>query len=112
MWYADVGNDLRPYQRAVAMLIAEKYNLPFEEARKKFVSSETYAMLADPELAMGTFSARALLDMWEVEQKTGNPRNSAYIAIDDYEQQILGGFHAYRQAEREVCVYTDDEELV
>lgn len=86
MWYAYVGNDLRPYQRAVAMLIAEKYNLPFEEARKKFVSSETYAMLADPELAMGTFSARALLDMWEVEQKTGNPRNSAYIAIDDYEQ--------------------------
>ena len=77
---------LRPYQRAVAMLIAEKYNLPFEEARKKFVSSETYAMLADSELAMGTFSARALLDMWEVEQKTGNPRNSAYIAIDDYEQ--------------------------
>ena len=75
MWYAYVGNDLRPYQRAVAMLIAEKYNLPFEEARKKFVSSETYAMLTDPELAM-----------WEVEQKTGNPRNSAYIAIDDYEQ--------------------------
>ena len=36
-------------------------------------------MLEDSDLAMWEFSARAIFDMWEVEQITGDPRNSVHL---------------------------------
>lgn len=36
-------------------------------------------MLEDTDLARWEFSVRAIFDMWEVEQITGDPRNSQYL---------------------------------
>ena len=46
---------------------------------RKFLYSEAYEMLSDFELKMWEFSPLAILDMWENEKITGNPRNSVYI---------------------------------
>ena len=41
--------------------------------------SKTYEMLCNPELQMWNFSCFGIFDMWEAEQRTGDPRNSIYI---------------------------------
>lgn len=67
------------YDRMVSKYIIEKYGLTEKDALRRFVSSETYRMLADPELEMWDFSPFGIFDMWEAEQVTGDPRNSLYI---------------------------------
>lgn len=52
------------------------------DAYKKFMKSETYSMLSNPEFEMWDFSCTGIFDMWEVEQITGDPRNSLYIRRD------------------------------
>ena len=52
------------------------------DSYKKFLKSETYSMLANPEFEMWDFSCAGIFDMWETEQITGNPRNSLYIRRD------------------------------
>ena len=49
---------------------------------RKFLASETYRMLRNPQLAMWDFSPVGVFDMWESEQITGDPRNSLYIRRD------------------------------
>ena len=51
---------------------------------RKFIMSETYKMLTDKELEIYTMSPEIVLDMWEVEQVTGEPRNSLYLRSDEY----------------------------
>ena len=67
------------YDRAVTALIAEKYGLSTMEALHRFIFSETYKMLNDSELEMWEFGYPGIFDIWEVEQITGDPRNSIYL---------------------------------
>lgn len=67
------------YNKEVIKSIAEKYAKTEMEAMRLFLTSETHRMLEDADLAMWEFSARAIFDMWEVEQVTGDPRNSWHL---------------------------------
>ncbi len=70
------------YDEKVSQMISEKYGIEQLVALRKFLSSETYKMLADEKLEMWDFSPFGIFDMWEVEQITGDPRNSLYIRRD------------------------------
>lgn len=59
--------------------IIEKYGIGEMEAIKRFIETETYQMLSDPELEIYKMSPHIVFDMWESEQVTGNPRNSQYL---------------------------------
>ena len=65
---------LANYDSEVIKLISEKYGFSEMESMRKFLYSETYEMLSDFE-----FSPLVILDMWENEKITGDPRNSVYI---------------------------------
>lgn len=71
------------YSQETVRRICEKYGFEPMDALTSFVDSETYEMLTDPELEMIEFSPLAIFDMWEVEQLTGNPRNSLYLRRDE-----------------------------
>ena len=73
---------LNYYDKEVVKLISEKYGIDVMEAFEKFLNSETYKMLCDDELEMWNFGAPAIFDMWEAEEITGDPRNSAYIRVN------------------------------
>ena len=61
--------------------ILEKYGYDEREALPAFLNSQTYAMLANPEMGMCQFGPPAIFDMWECEKVTGNPRLSAYLRM-------------------------------
>ncbi|MBR3739216.1 MAG: hypothetical protein IKN04_02020 [Clostridia bacterium] len=67
------------YNKSVIQMIVDKYAMSPMDASRAFLTSKTHAMLEDPELAMWEFSDRAILDIWEAERVTGDPRNSAYL---------------------------------
>ncbi len=67
------------YDLEVVKLMSEKYALDPMTALERFVKSETHVMLCNPEMEMCQFGPPALFDLWEVEQITGDPRNSVYI---------------------------------
>ena len=67
------------YNKSVIQRIIDKYNMDPIDAARNFLMSKTHAMLEDPEYAMWEFSERAIFDIWESEQVTGDPRNSVYI---------------------------------
>ncbi len=67
------------YNKHVIKRIMDKYGLDQMEASKAFLTSETHRMLEDSEMAMWEFSEGAIFDIWEVERRTGDPRNSAYL---------------------------------
>ena len=67
------------YYREVSHMIRQKYGYSAMDAYKKFMFSKTYEMLSNPELQMWDFSCFGIFDMWEAEQRTGDPRNSIYI---------------------------------
>ena len=73
---------LHYYDKEVSLLISQKYGFSIMDSYKKFLKSETYSMLANPEFEMWDFSCAGIFDMWETEQITGNPRNSLYIRRD------------------------------
>ena len=70
------------YDKELVKLICNKYAYTPQEALRKFLASETYRMLRNPQLAMWNFSPLGIFDMWESEQITGNPRNALYIRRD------------------------------
>lgn len=70
------------YDREVIALIVDKYNMDYREAMRSFLLSETHAMLEDPANGLLSFPVRAVFDMWEAEQVTGNPRNSSYVRAE------------------------------
>jgi hypothetical protein len=72
------------YAKEVVRMIYEKYNMNAIDALRRFLGSESYAMLEDPELEMLDIPPIGVFDMWEVEQITGDPRNSLYIGRDDH----------------------------
>jgi hypothetical protein len=67
------------YDREVSQMISQKYGYSAMDAYKMFMFSKTYEMLSNPELQMWDFSCLGIFDMWEAEQRTGDPRNSIYI---------------------------------
>ena len=77
-------NKLQPtslhcYDLAVARMIAEKYGTSHMDALRRFVQSQTHAMLEDADNGLYTFGAPGIFDIWESEAVTGEPRNSIYI---------------------------------
>lgn len=73
------------FDRYVTQMIIEKYGLDEKKAIRSFLESESYQMLADPELEIYKMSPRIVFDMWESERVTGNPRNSQYLRSDEDE---------------------------
>ncbi len=69
------------YDEEVVKRIVEKYGYSEKEALDLFLNSETYRMLANPDMAMWEFGPGALFDMWETERVTGSPRRSVYMRI-------------------------------
>lgn len=79
--------DLQPevldyYDSEISNLISEKYGYSQMDALRKFLNSQSCAMLQNPELKMWEFSPAVIFDMWEAEAVTGNPRNSVYFRTD------------------------------
>lgn len=72
------------YSKEVCRMISEKYNVDPMDALRRYLNSETHRMLLDPELEMLGIPPIGIFDMWEVEQVTGNPRNSLYIGRDGH----------------------------
>ena len=67
------------YDRQVIQLIIDKYGIDPMDATRSFLTSKTHEMLENAEYGLLSFPERAIFDMWEVEQVTGDPRNSAYV---------------------------------
>ncbi|MCR5755649.1 MAG: hypothetical protein K6G30_12660 [Acetatifactor sp.] len=67
------------YDRQVIQCIIDKYGMKPMDAVRSFLSSKTHEMLENAEYGLLSFPERAVFDMWEAEQVTGDPRNSAYI---------------------------------
>ena len=67
------------YNKSVIQRIINKYNMEPMEAARSFLTSETHKMLENTDCAMWEFSERAVFDIWESEQVTGDPRNSLYL---------------------------------
>ena len=67
------------YNKCVIQRIIDKYGMEPMVAARSFLTSKTHAMLEDAEYAMWDFSERAVFDIWEAEQVTGDPRNSIYL---------------------------------
>ena len=65
----------------VVRRIVEKYAYSPLEALSLFLNSETYRMVANPDLAMWEFGPGGIFDMWETERITGTPRRSAYLRV-------------------------------
>lgn len=67
------------YDKNVIARIIDKYGYTEQEAVSKYMKSRTHSMLEDEEYGMTDFPERAVFDIWEAEQVTGDPRNSIYI---------------------------------
>ncbi len=72
-------SSLEYYDKNVIRRIIDKYGMEQINAARAFLTSETHSMLEEADLAMWEFSERAIFDMWECEQVTGDPRNSVYL---------------------------------
>ncbi len=78
------------YNKSVIQMIVDKYAMSPMDASRAFLTSQTHAMLEDPEMAMWEFSDRAIFDIWEAERVTGDPRNSAYLSLQIKSQPLEG----------------------
>lgn len=70
------------YDEEVVCRIVEKYGYGEQEALALFLSSRTYRMLADYDMAMWQFGPEGLFNIWESEKVTGSPLRSAYLRMD------------------------------
>lgn len=70
------------YDEEVVRRIVEKYGYGEREALALFLSSRTYRMLADYDMAMWQFGPEGLFNIWESEKVTGSPLRSAYLRMD------------------------------
>ncbi len=67
------------YDEEVVKRIVEKYAYTEQEALDLFLNSETYRMLANPDMEMWQFGPSGIFDMWETERIAGSPRRSVYL---------------------------------
>ena len=73
---------LHYYDKTVIEMIMNKYGYSAEKAMDCFLKSKTHDMLENEEMFLMEFGCPAILDIWEAEQVTGDPRNSVYIRCD------------------------------
>lgn len=74
---------IEPIIEKLIRMIAEGDGIPALEAMDRFYHSQTYEMLITPELYVWNLSDKAIYDAWLAERRTGDPRNSVYIAGDE-----------------------------
>ena len=67
------------YDEEVVKRIVEKYAYTEQEALDLFLNSETYRMLANPDMEMWQFGPSGIFDIWETERIAGSPRRSVYL---------------------------------
>ena len=67
------------YDKSVVSMIIDKYDMDPMDATRSFVTSRTHALLEDLGCALWQFGPSGVFDMREVEQVTGDPRNSVYV---------------------------------
>lgn len=67
------------YDKEVSILLMEKYGFSAMEALRLFTQSKTHEMIEYSKYAMWEFGPKGILDIWEAEKITGDPRNSIYI---------------------------------
>ena len=70
------------YDEEVVRRIVEKYGYDEREALSLFLLSQTYQMLANPDMAMWQFGPGGIFNIWESERITGSPQRSAYLRMD------------------------------
>jgi hypothetical protein len=70
------------YNNEVVRMIADKYGYDQMEALRRFVHSETHEILENKDSGLIAFGAGAVLEIWEAEKITGDPRNSIYLRED------------------------------
>ena len=70
------------YNSQVVKMIMDKYGYSELEAVKQFVFSKTHELLENTDCGMTSFGAGDVLEIWEAEKITGDPRNSVYIRED------------------------------
>ena len=70
------------YDEEVVRRIVEKSGYDEREALSLFLSSKTYQMLANPDMAMWQFGPGGIFNIWESERITGSPQRSAYLGMD------------------------------
>jgi len=63
----------------VASLIADKFKLSDIDSIDKLYSSKTYALLSNEKTKLWHNSPQARFEIYKCEEKTGDPRNSAYV---------------------------------
>lgn len=67
------------YDYEVTLAASRKHGMSPMDTLRRFVGSKTYALLLDADYGMTSFGAPAILDMWETEMATGDPRNSIHV---------------------------------
>ena len=70
-------------QEVVSELM-QRYGFEELDALRRYLGSQTYRMVADDELKIWHFAPLAVLDLWETERATGDPRNSVYLRDDEW----------------------------
>ncbi|MBQ9429918.1 MAG: hypothetical protein IJU44_00020 [Kiritimatiellae bacterium] len=70
------------YDEEVVRRIVEKYGYGEREALELFLSSKTYQMMTNPDMAMWQFGPGGILSICESERITGSPLRSAYLRMD------------------------------
>ena len=70
------------YNVEVVKMIMEKYGYGEMDAVKLFILSKTHELLENADCDMTCFGVGAVLEIWEAEKITGDPRNSVYIRED------------------------------
>jgi hypothetical protein len=73
---------IEPIIEHLVQKISEQENISPFEALELFYQSKTYQMLIDPDMYLWDLSNKGLFDLWKVEQKTGDPRQSVYLQGD------------------------------
>lgn len=64
------------HDKQVINRIMDKYNMEQMDAIRSFLRSQTHALLENADLGLANLPSEAIFEMWEVEQVTGDPRNS------------------------------------
>ena len=67
------------YDTEVVKYIVSETKCDAKDALSRFLSSRTYAMLANPEMRMWQFGPLGIYEIWRCEQETGSPLNSNYL---------------------------------
>ncbi|MDR0284319.1 MAG: hypothetical protein LBI33_05430 [Propionibacteriaceae bacterium] len=69
--------------QSVVSELMRRYGFAELEALRAYLGSETYRLVADDELKVWHFAPLAVVDLWETERATGDPRNSVYLGGGD-----------------------------